>query len=274
MERTAEWIVEALSSFRKAVQAYWTAVDRAIEDTSEDPFTDWQQVDDVRARRDTLINMAGDAEEAATEIGLDYFRDMFVGDAASGAANVFRETYSPYQLSRSEGRRYIMSFLTDAVTEAKQRTRSSENPRRDVAATGKKVAIGHGRSHVWREVKDLIQDKMRLPVDEFDSVSTPGMSIETRLVQMKNDAGIAFIIMTADDEQPGGQVRARQNVVHEIGFFQGALGFERAIIVREDGCEEFSNIDGIVYIPFPKGHVSAAFQKIRETLQREGFSPA
>ncbi len=88
---------------------------------------------------------------------------------------------------------------------------------------------------------------------------------------MKAVAGMALIVMTAEDEQPDGAKRARQNVIHEIGFFQGALGFERAIIVLEEGCEKFSNVDGIIYIGFPKGHVAAAYEGIRETLEREGF---
>jgi predicted nucleotide-binding protein len=35
------------------------------------------------------------------------------------------------------------------------------------------------------------------------------------------------------------------NVVHEAGLFQGRLGFTRAIIMLEEGCEEFSNIEGL-----------------------------
>jgi predicted nucleotide-binding protein len=43
------------------------------------------------------------------------------------------------------------------------------------------------------------------------------------------------------------------NVVHEAGLFQGRLGFERAIILLEEGCKSFSNIEGLGQIRFPKG---------------------
>jgi hypothetical protein len=36
---------------------------------------------------------------------------------------------------------------------------------------------------------------------------------------------------------------------HEVGLFQGRLGFEKAIVLLEDGCEEFSNIKGLVQMP-------------------------
>jgi predicted nucleotide-binding protein len=79
--------------------------------------------------------------------------------------------------------------------------------------------------------------------------------------------------MTAEDEQPDGQKRARENVVHEVGLFQGRLGFERAIILLEDGCAEFSNTHGLAQIRFPKGNIDAAFEKIRGVLEREGLLP-
>jgi hypothetical protein len=44
----------------------------------------------------------------------------------------------------------------------------------------------------------------------------------------------------------------------------------KAIILLEEGCEEFSNIEGIGQIRYPKGNIKAAFEEIREVLQREG----
>ena len=75
--------------------------------------------------------------------------------------------------------------------------------------------------------------------------------------------------MTAEDEQVDGKQNARQNVIHEAGLFQGRLGFERAIILLEEGCEEFSNVKGLGQIRFPNGNVSAAFEDIRKVLERE-----
>jgi predicted nucleotide-binding protein len=81
-------------------------------------------------------------------------------------------------------------------------------------------------------------------------------------------------MMTAEDEQPDGTLRARENVVHEAGLFQGRLGFRKAIILLEDGCEEFSNIRGLGQIRFPKNNVSAKFDEIRQVLEREGLIAA
>jgi len=64
------------------------------------------------------------------------------------------------------------------------------------------------------------------------------------------------------------------NVVHEAGLFQGRLGFTKAIVLLEDGCEEFSNIKGLGQIRFPKGNVKQAFEEIRQVLEREGLLSA
>lgn len=132
------------------------------------------------------------------------------------------------------------------------------------------VFIGHGQSPVWRELKDFLHDRLRFSVDEFNRVATAGVPTATRLAEMLASADFAFMVMTAEDEQPDGTVRARENVVHEAGLFQGKLGFHKAIIVLEKGCVEFSNIHGLGQIRFPKGQISACFEEIRAVLEREG----
>ena len=136
---------------------------------------------------------------------------------------------------------------------------------------GTNVFIGHGRSLIWRELKAFIEDRLNLPADEFNRVPVAGVTNIARLSEMLDAAAIAFLVMTGEDEQPDGKVRARMNVVHEAGLFQGRLGFTRAIVVLEEGCEAFSNIEGLGQIRFPKGNIKASFEAIREVLEREGI---
>ena len=75
--------------------------------------------------------------------------------------------------------------------------------------------------------------------------------------------------MTGDDQHVDASKHARENVIHEAGLFQGRFGFERAVILLEEGCEEFSNIHGLGQIRFNKGHIKSAFEEIRRVLERE-----
>lgn len=140
---------------------------------------------------------------------------------------------------------------------------------RRTQGAGTKVFIGHGRSPAWRDLKDFIQDRLKLPWDEFNRVPVAGVTNIERLSQMLNDAAIAFLVMTAEDEHSDGTSHARENVVHEAGLFQGKLGFSKAIILLEESCEQFSNIQGLGQIHFPKGNIKAAFEGVREVIERE-----
>jgi predicted nucleotide-binding protein len=136
---------------------------------------------------------------------------------------------------------------------------------------GINIFIGHGRSTDWRELKDFVSDRLQLPWDEFNRVPVAGVTNIARLAQMLDQASFAFLVMTAEDEQADGNRHARMNVIHEVGLFQGRLGFERAIVLLEDGCEEFSNVQGLGQLRFPKGKISAIFEDIRAVLEREGI---
>lgn len=136
---------------------------------------------------------------------------------------------------------------------------------------GTNVFIGHGSSSLWKDLKDFIQDRLQLPWDEFNRVPIAGITNIARLSEMLDAAAIAFIVMTAEDEQADGRLQARMNVIHEAGLFQGRLGFTKAIILLEEGCEEFSNIEGLGQIRFPKNNIKAAFEDIRKVLEREGL---
>lgn len=134
-----------------------------------------------------------------------------------------------------------------------------------------RVVIGHGRSPLWRELKDFVADRLNLPWDEFNRVSVAGVGTTDRLQQMVESSVMALLVATAEDEGPEGTLTARQNVVHEIGLFQGHLGLGRAIVLLEDGCDEFSNIHGLGQIRFPRGNISACFEDVRRVLEREGL---
>lgn len=140
------------------------------------------------------------------------------------------------------------------------------------ARIGTNVFIGHGRSPLWRELKDFIQDRLQLPWDEFNRVPVAGVTNQARLAEMLDAAAVAFMIMTAEDETLEGAVQARMNVIHEVGLFQGRLGFTKAIVVLEEGCAEFSNIQGLGQIRFPAGNIGACFESVRSVLEREGLA--
>jgi len=57
----------------------------------------------------------------------------------------------------------------------------------------------------------------------------------------------------------------------EFHRHRNSPGFERAIILLEEGCEQFSNILGVQQIRFAKGNLKAHYDGIRQVLEREGI---
>lgn len=171
-------------------------------------------------------------------------------------ADAFRETL----IERVDLLERIVRSISDGAIKAAAR-----------ASVGR-VFIGHGRSPLWRELKDFLQERLALSCDEFNRESVAGVAVTERLNIMLDDAVFAFLIMTAENEHADSTLHARENVVHEVGLFQGRLGLRRAIVLVEEGCQTFSNIHGLTYIGFPPGRIGACFEDIRWVLEREGIS--
>ncbi|MCH8052562.1 MAG: nucleotide-binding protein [Planctomycetes bacterium] len=155
------------------------------------------------------------------------------------------------------------AFLLSPAIAQQQTTASSEQPRR--------IVIGHGRSKQWLELKNFLTENLELDYEEFNSVSVAGVTTKERLLDMKHACSFAFLVLTAEDEHGDGTMHARENVIHEVGFFQASYGFNRAISVVEETCAEFSNIAGLGQIRFPKDNIMAKSQDIRDVLEREGL---
>ena len=80
-----------------------------------------------------------------------------------------------------------------------------------------------------------------------------------------------MLVLTGEDETAEGGKRARQNVIHEAGLFQGVLGFQRAVMLVQKGAEEFSNVAGLQYIEFEKDKIENCFWELQRVLKREGI---
>lgn len=167
-----------------------------------------------------------------------------------------------------EGRGYIeLSHLLtllrdiDYIFEVRSNSRVGEV----IEEKPRRIFISHGRSKDWHSVQAFIEKDLKIETLELAQEPSKGRSVLQKLVDESNNCSFAVIVMTGDDEIEGNAPRARENVMHEIGFFQGKFGLENVCILYEEGTNIPSNIHGLVYVPFPKGYIDATFG----ALQRE-----
>jgi hypothetical protein len=132
-----------------------------------------------------------------------------------------------------------------------------------------KIFIGHGGSSQWRDLKDHLHELHGYDVIAYETGSRAGHTIRDIVGEMLELSSFAILVMTGEDPMEDGTVRARQNVIHEIGLFQGHLGFTRAIVLKEDGIEEFSNLAGVQQIRYSRGNIKETFGEVLAVLKRE-----
>ena len=131
------------------------------------------------------------------------------------------------------------------------------------------VFIGHGRSSLWRDLKDHLHEKHYYEIEAYEIGARAGHTIRDILENMLRRSTFALLVMTAEDEHADGTQHARENVIHELGLFQGHLGFTRVVVLLEEGSAQFSNIQGIHQIRFAKGNIKETYGEVLATLNRE-----
>ena len=131
------------------------------------------------------------------------------------------------------------------------------------------IFIGHGRSIQWRDLKDHLQDLHGYDVQAYEIGARAGHAIRDILDEMVRNSSFAILVMTGEDETIDHELLPRLNVVHELGLFQGSLGFSRAIMLLEEGTKEFSNMKGIEQIRFSKDNIRETFGDVLATIGRE-----
>jgi hypothetical protein len=137
---------------------------------------------------------------------------------------------------------------------------------------GPTIFIGHGPTSGWQDLKDQLQGQHGYQVDAFETGARAGHTIRDILASMTKSSSFALLVLTAEDQRSGRPDHVRQNVIHDAGLFQGALGFDRAIILLENGAEEFSNLAGIRQLHFDAGQISEVLGDVLARLHRE-FGP-
>ncbi len=140
-----------------------------------------------------------------------------------------------------------------------------KRPRKDEPV----VFIGHGKSEQWRDLKDHLHDKHGYKIEAYEVGTRSGHAIRDILEDMMAKSSVAILVMTGEDKDENGNLHARENVIHELGLFQGKLGFTHAIIILEEGTSEFSNIHGINQIRYSKNNIKETFGDVVATLKRE-----
>lgn len=122
------------------------------------------------------------------------------------------------------------------------------------SSASREIFIVHGHNTSIRDQVSIALMKLKLtPIILQDQPNQGNTVIEK--FEKYSDVGFAVVLLTADDHGNSKNssvlnLRARQNVIFELGYFFGKLKRSRVCVLYEKGVELPSDFLGIVYIPY------------------------
>ncbi len=141
---------------------------------------------------------------------------------------------------------------------------------------GEKVFVIHGHAEdKWRELRDLLEDKLGLKgrVIVLKEEASRSETVIQKFEKHAKQCCYGFALVTPDDEvkkQDAAYRQARPNVIFEIGWFYGHLGPSRLCILKRAGTEIPSDLGGVVTLEFDKA-VGEVFLQIEQELEVAGI---
>lgn len=160
-----------------------------------------------------------------------------------------------------------LEYLVRSIDQVFEVRANSELAIPEDSKPGAKVFITHGVAGDWREVQNYIERDIGISTLELAQEPNLGRTVLQKLDEESSNCSSAVIVMTGDDLDGEGNPRARENVMHEIGYFQAKYGLSAVCLLHEEGTNIPSNIHGLVYIPFTKGYVQATFGALMRELK-------
>lgn len=150
--------------------------------------------------------------------------------------------------------------VRDSKPEKIEESHINTKKTRQIKLDNKKVFIVHGHDDKARlELANII--KHDLGLEPVILQEEPNVSIETiisKFERLAKDCSSALILFTPDDRADG-KLRARQNVILELGYFLGKFQDSenrKIAIIKKGDIEIPSDISGVLYLEY--------FQNIKE----------
>jgi predicted nucleotide-binding protein len=174
--------------------------------------------------------------------GVSHYPNFFEAGFLSG------RTFHTYQ-----GRSELMTVI--GKLRARLQTQSSNQSSASVSNGGNRVFVVHGHNQSVLQTCARFIERLELPVTILGEEPNKGRTIFEKFLDY-SDVGFAVVLLTGDDR--GGRVdqsyedqalRARQNVIFELGFFIGQLGRDRVCALYENGVEIPSDYQGVAFVP-------------------------
>ena len=119
-----------------------------------------------------------------------------------------------------------------------------------------RVFVVHGHDNEMKQAVARTVERLGLEAIILNEQPNHGRMLIEK-IEHYSDVGFAVVLLSPDDTGylnacglEAARVRARQNVILELGYFAGKLGRERVMALHRGGIEFPSDYDGVLYMPY------------------------
>lgn len=206
--------------------------------TSSQEFISWK----TRAERFLRAHYGENSKEV-----LDFRNTHF-----SLMIYTFNETESDYIEACKSGLVESKAVFEVYLEELKENDITPDNEAtQDNSISKSKVFVVHGHDEALKQEVARIVEKQGLEAIILSEQANHGKTIIEKFEE-NTDVGAAICLFTGDDygkakDVEDDNLRARQNVVFEAGYFMGKLGRENVILIANPEIELPSDLQGVVY---------------------------
>lgn len=206
--------------------------------TSSQEFISWK----TRAER-FLRTHYGENSKEVVDFGNTHFSLMIY---------TFNETESDYIEACKSGLIKSKAVFEVYLEELKENDVTPDNEAtQDNSISKSKVFVVHGHDEALKQEVARIVEKQGLEAIILSEQANRGKTIIEKFEE-HSDVGAAICLFTGDDhgkakDATSENLRARQNVVFEAGYFMGKLGRENVVLIANPDIEIPSDLKGVVY---------------------------
>jgi predicted nucleotide-binding protein len=168
-----------------------------------------------------------------------------------------------YNQSWEDGKKEIINLIEtmlEDISLSELETDEAEIKIENIISQNSNIFIVHGHNEEMKVSVARIIEKLSLVPVILHEQPNKGRTIIQKFTD-HSEVGFAIVLLSADDvgysikqTTEESKLRARQNVILELGYFLGKLGSKRVVALVEsiDNFEFPSDYQGVIYIPFDK----------------------
>lgn len=179
-------------------------------------------------------------------------------DRAARRMMVIGDTTLEFRVSefQKEMKKYILNLesIKERIPLFKEPEKTQQISSPTVHVNSKKVFIVHGHDNEVKETVARFIEKLGLVAVILHEQYNGGKTIIEKLERDSSDIAYAIVLLTPDDyghpkDFPDqSKLRARQNVILELGYFMGLIGRDRVAGLIKSDIEIPTDFQGVCYI--------------------------